>query len=113
MTDLRRADPAARRQAVLFLVVAVGALGDRGLRAISHPQRDGVLADPGASAHRVKSVFLLVAALVLAPLLVFASRGRGGLRCPTDTSSRPESTSLRAYGLMISDDCSSSCLAFS
>jgi hypothetical protein len=37
------------------------------------PLRD---ADPGALAHRVKSVFVLVAALVLAPLFVFASRGR-------------------------------------
>ncbi|MFH0344643.1 MAG: hypothetical protein ACHBNF_21530 [Chromatiales bacterium] len=74
MTDIRRADPAARRQAVVFVVVGtfVGALLIVAFERYRIPLRDWVLAE-GASAQRVKLVFLLLAALLLAPLLAFAA----------------------------------------
>ncbi|MGH7388893.1 MAG: hypothetical protein ACREM3_05475 [Candidatus Rokuibacteriota bacterium] len=75
MTDVRRADHAARRRAVLLLVVAalVGALLIVAFERYRIPLRDWILAEPGASAPRVKLVFLLLAALLLAPLLAFAA----------------------------------------
>ena len=75
MTDVRRADPAARRQAVLFLVVGafVGTLLIVAFERYRIPLRDWVLAEPGATAQRVRLVFLLLAPLLLAPLLAFAT----------------------------------------
>ncbi len=74
MTAIRRADPAARRHAVLLVLVCalVGVLLIVSFERYRIPLRDWILADPETSAHRVKSVFLLVAALVLAPLLTLA-----------------------------------------
>lgn len=74
MTDVRRAAPAARRQAVLFLVVGtfVGALLIVAFERYRIPLSNWVLAQ-GASAQRVKLVFLLLVALLLAPLLAFAA----------------------------------------
>ena len=74
MTDVRKADPAARQQVVLFLVVGVfvGALLIVAFERYRIPLRDWVLAEPGASVQRVNLVFLLLAALLLAPLLAFA-----------------------------------------
>ncbi len=75
MTNVRRADPAARRRAVLIIVVGalIGALLIVALERYLIPLRDGVLAEPGAAAQRVKFVFLLLAALLLAPSLGFAA----------------------------------------
>lgn len=75
MTDVRRADPAVRRQAVLVLVVGTcaGALLIVGFERYRIPLRDWMLAEPGASAQRVKLVFLFLAVLLVAPLLAFAT----------------------------------------
>jgi hypothetical protein len=75
MTEVRRADPALRRQTVIVLVVGacVGALLIMGFERYSIPLRDWMLAQPGASVQRVKLVFLLLAALLVAPLLAFAT----------------------------------------
>jgi hypothetical protein len=75
MTDVRKADPSARRHAVLLLIVGtcVGALLIVGFERYHTPLRDWILAEPEASAQRVKLVFLLLAVLLPAPLLAFAA----------------------------------------
>ncbi len=75
MTNVRKADPAARRHAVLLLSVGtcVGALLIVGLERYQISLRDWILAEPEASAQRGKLVFLLLAALLLVPLLAFAA----------------------------------------
>jgi hypothetical protein len=74
MTEIRRADPAARRQAVLFVVFGAlaGALLLVGFERYRIPLRDWVLSEPEESAHRVKLVFLVSGALLSAPLAAFA-----------------------------------------
>lgn len=75
MTALRRADPSARRQAVLLVVLGavVGALLILGFEHYRTSLRDWLLSDPGELGHRVKLVFLLTAALLSAPLVAFAA----------------------------------------
>lgn len=75
MTDVRRADPAVRRQVAWVLVVGtcVGALLIVAFERYRIPLSDWVLADPGAAAQRTRLVFLLLTALLLAPLLAFAA----------------------------------------
>lgn len=75
MTDVRRADPAVRRQVVLVLVVGtcVGALLIVAFERYRIPLSDWVLADPAVSARRLRLVFLGLAGLLLAPLLAFAA----------------------------------------
>ena len=74
MTGVRRADPAARWTAALVLVAGtcIGAFLLVAFTYYRTPLSDWVLADPGSSARRVKLVFLLPAALLLAPLLALA-----------------------------------------
>jgi len=74
MTEIRRADPAARRHAVLFVVLGalVGALLIVGFERYRIPFQDWLLSGPGASAHRVKLVFLLSATALSAPPVAFA-----------------------------------------
>jgi len=74
MNGVRRADPAARRQAVLFVVVSAfaGVLLILGYERYRIPLRDWVLSDPGKFALRVKLVFLLSGAFLAAPLVAFA-----------------------------------------
>jgi hypothetical protein len=74
MTDVRRADPTARWTAALVLVVGtcVGALLIAVFTRYRIPLSDWVLADQGASAQRVRLVFLLLTALLSAPLLALA-----------------------------------------
>jgi|SRR5215471_13169770 len=74
MTEVRRADPAARRTAALVLVAGtcVGALLLVAFTRYRIPLSNWVLAGPGSSALRVKLVFLLVPALLLAPLIALA-----------------------------------------
>jgi hypothetical protein len=74
MTNIRRADPATRRQTLLFLLVGalVAALLIAAFERYRVPLREWVLAEPAPSAQRVMLVFLLCAALLLAPLLAFA-----------------------------------------
>lgn len=68
------ADATLRRRVVLFLIIAtcVGALLIIGFERYRIPLRDWILEDSAASAHRLKLVFLLLAALLLAPLLAIA-----------------------------------------
>lgn len=75
MTEVRRADPTARRTAILILVVGtcIGALLIVAFARYRVPLSDWVLADPGSSAQRLKLVLLLLAALLLAPLFAFAA----------------------------------------
>ena len=76
MTEVRRADPAARRTAALVLVAGTraGALLLVAFTRYRVALSDWVLAlaDPGSTAQRVKLVLLLPAAVLLAPLLALA-----------------------------------------
>lgn len=75
MTDVRRADPAVRRQAVLVLVIGtcVGALLIVAFERYRILLSDWVLADPAVSARRLRLVLLGLAAIFLVPLLAFAA----------------------------------------
>jgi hypothetical protein len=74
VTLIRKADPLARRFAILFFIVGavVGVLLLLAFERYRMPLRDWLLAEPSASAHRITSVFLLLATLLLTPLLAFA-----------------------------------------
>lgn len=72
MIDVRRADSAFRRQIVLVVGMFVGALLIVAFEPYHIPLRDWILSQPGALAERVKLVFLLLAAFLMAPLLVLA-----------------------------------------
>lgn len=74
MTEVQRADPAARRQTVRFVVLSalVGTVLIVGFERYRTPLRDWLLAKPEELAHRAKLVFLLSAAVLSAPLLAFA-----------------------------------------
>jgi hypothetical protein len=75
MTDIRKADPIVRRRAVVLLLVGMcaGALLIVGFERYRIPLRDWVLSDPETSAQWLKLIFLLVSALLLTPLVVFAA----------------------------------------
>jgi len=75
MTDIRRADPNARRKVVLILFVGacVGAVLIVAFERYRMPLADWVLADPRASAQRARLVLVVLAILLLAPLLAFAA----------------------------------------
>jgi len=74
MIEIRQADPAARRQAVLLVVLGVlaGALLFVGFERYRILLRDWILSEPGKLAHRVKLVFLMSVAVLSAPLVAFA-----------------------------------------
>jgi hypothetical protein len=74
MTELRRADPAARRQAVVFIVLGAfaGALLIFGFERYRIPFRDWVLSEPGKFALRVRLVFLFLGVFSAVPLVAFA-----------------------------------------
>ena len=75
MTDVRKADPTARRYAVFLLLVGtcVGALLIAGFDRYYAPLHDWMLSDPEASAPRIRLVFLLLVTLLPAPMLAFAA----------------------------------------
>jgi hypothetical protein len=75
MTEVRRADPAVRRQAILLVVLGtvVGALLILGFERYRTPLRDWLLSEPGEQPRRVKLVFSLTATLMSAPLVAFAA----------------------------------------
>jgi hypothetical protein len=75
MAEVRRADPAVRRQAVLLVALgtAVGALLILGLERYRTPLRDWLLSEPAERARRVKLVLSLTVALLSAPLVAFAA----------------------------------------
>ena len=68
------ADPAARRRAVIILLVcaAVGSLLIVGFGRYRDAMVEWVVADPSDARRRVSLVFLVSAGLFAAPLLVFA-----------------------------------------
>ncbi|HEY7558727.1 MAG TPA: hypothetical protein VIH18_28385 [Candidatus Binatia bacterium] len=74
MTEIRRADPVARRQAVLFVVFGAlaGALLVVGFERYRNPLRDWFLSEPEKSANRVKLVFFVSGVFLSAPLVAFA-----------------------------------------
>ena len=74
MTDVRRTDPAARREAAVLVVLGavVGPLLILGFGRYRTPLRDWLLAEPGEVGYRVKLAFFLAAALLSAPLIAFA-----------------------------------------
>lgn len=75
MTEVRRADPAARWTAALVLVAGtcVGTLLLVAFTRYRTPLSAWVPADPGSLPPRVKLALLLPAALLLAPLLALAA----------------------------------------
>jgi hypothetical protein len=74
MSEVRRADPAARRNAVLFVVLGAlaGTLLLVGFEFYRIPLREWVLSEPGKFGLRVKLVFLVLGVLLSAPLGAFA-----------------------------------------
>lgn len=68
-------DPAARRRVGLVLVVAagLGSLSIAGFIRYRASLTDWVLADPRASAHRIRLVFVLLTTVLAAPLLAFSA----------------------------------------
>jgi hypothetical protein len=74
MTDVQRADPAARQQTVRLVTLSalVGTVLIIGFERYRTPLRDWLVSEPEAMAHRVNLVFLLSAAVLSAPPLAFA-----------------------------------------
>lgn len=74
MPKLLTADPAARRQAVLLVILGAiaAALLILGFERYQTPLRDWLLSGPGEPAHRAKVVFLSLAAVLCAPMVMFA-----------------------------------------
>lgn len=74
MSDIRRADPAARRRAMQTIIVGalIGTLVLVAIERCRIPLGEWLLADPGTAPQRVKWVLLSLAALVSAPLLAVA-----------------------------------------
>ena len=75
MSQIRKADPAARRQTTAIVVIGA-VLGcvlilafDRWLPIL----QDWLLSETGGPGQRVKLTFMLIATLVSAPLLIFAA----------------------------------------
>ena len=74
MTEVRRADPAARRLAMLLVIVGVlvATLLIVGFERYGALLRDWLLSEPGELGYRVRLVFFLSAAVLSAPLVAFA-----------------------------------------
>jgi len=73
--EIRRADPALRRLVVVAFVIStcVGALLIVAFERYRVPLSEWILADPGVAAQRLTTIFRLLVALVLGPLLAFAA----------------------------------------
>jgi len=74
MTEIRKADPAARRRAVLLVSLGalVGTLLIAGFERYSPTLREWLLSEPAELARRVKLLSLLSAAVLSTPLVGFA-----------------------------------------
>src|SRR5262245_36226135 len=74
MTEIRKADPTARRQAVLVLVVGicVGAVLIAAFERYRGLLSDWVLADPGDPVQRARLIIVLAGILLVAPVLGIA-----------------------------------------
>lgn len=73
MQEMRKADPAARRNAVLTVVLGavVGTLLIVGFNRYASSLRDWIESEPSEAPRRLRLVFLLGATLLSAPLVVF------------------------------------------
>ena len=69
MTEIRRADPAARRQAVWLLIIGtlVGGLLILAFERYRRPLREWMGSDPRDAAHRIKLALVLLAVLLSTP----------------------------------------------
>jgi hypothetical protein len=74
MTEIRKADPAARRKALRLVILGalIGMLLIVGFERYGTLFRDWLLSDPRELSHRLRLGFFLAAALLSAPLIVFA-----------------------------------------
>jgi hypothetical protein len=74
MTEVRRADPAAKRQALVFVILGAfaGAVLMIGFERYRIPLRDWVLSEPGKFGFRLRLVFLVTGVLLSVPLVTFA-----------------------------------------
>ncbi len=75
MNEIQKADPKARRRALLTVAIGtfVGAsfiFGFESYRSVLH---EWILSEPGQSSDKIKLVLLTVAAVLSAPLLVFGA----------------------------------------
>lgn len=70
MTDIQRADPAARRKAIIIIIVSgiVGSLLILAFESYQARLYDWILSDHGRSAHRLKILIILAAAFGAIPL---------------------------------------------
>ena len=75
MTEIRRADPAARRQAVWLLIVGmlVGGLLILAFERYGAPLREWVGSDPRDARQRIKLALVLLAVLLSVPVVAFAA----------------------------------------
>jgi hypothetical protein len=74
MTEVQRTDPAARRLAVLLLILSalIGTLLLVGFERYGTALRDWLLSEPGELAYRVRLFFFLSALVLAVPLSAFA-----------------------------------------
>jgi hypothetical protein len=71
VAEIRRADPRARRKAVLLVVVGA-VVGAFAMLAFA-PFGEWLASQPGEIAHRIKLVFFLAGIILSAPLIAFAA----------------------------------------
>jgi hypothetical protein len=74
MSKIQKADPEARRRAILVVVfaAAIGALLIAGFEDLREPLRDWLRSDPAQTARRARLAFVLSAALLAVPAIGFA-----------------------------------------
>ena len=74
MNEIQKADPAARRQAVLLVIfgMAVGALLIAGIEHFREPFREWLLSEPAETARRAKLAMYVSGFVVSAPVIAFA-----------------------------------------
>ena len=74
MKEIQKADPAARRQAVLLVIfgMAVGALLIAGIEHFREPFREWLLSEPAETARRAKLAMYVSGFVVSAPVIAFA-----------------------------------------
>jgi len=74
MNEFQKADPAARRQAILLVIfgAAVGALLIAGFEHFREPFREWLLSEPAETARRVKLAMYVSGFVVSAPVIAFA-----------------------------------------
>ena len=72
--EIRKADPAARRQALLLIVLAaaVGGLLIAGFEHIREPFREWLASEPAETARRAKLALYAAAFILCVPLVAFA-----------------------------------------